>query len=57
MSYKHFRIEEREKIQELLWKKQSIRSIAQKLGRSHTSISREIQRNNPKQLATGLTGH
>lgn len=47
MNYKHFTIEEREKIQELLWQKASIRSIATALGRSPASVSREIRRNKP----------
>ena len=47
MKFKHFRIEEREKIQELLWQKTSIRSIAKVLNRSPSSISREINRNIP----------
>lgn len=45
MNYKHLTIEEREKIQELLWQKTSIRVIAKVLGRSPASISREIRRN------------
>lgn len=47
MHYNHLSIEERETIQELLWQKQSIRYIATVLKRSPSSISREIQRNNP----------
>jgi transposase, IS30 family len=47
MKYKHFTIEEREKIQEMLWQKTSIRNIAGALGRSPSSISREIKRNKP----------
>lgn len=47
MQYNHLSIEEREKIQELLWQKKSMRYIATKLGRSPSSISREIQRNRP----------
>jgi IS30 family transposase len=47
MKYKHISIEEREKIQELLWQKTSIRDIAKILGRSASSISREITRNKP----------
>lgn len=46
MQYKHLSIEEREKIQEMLWQEYSIRKIATKLGRSPSSISREIQKNN-----------
>mgnify|MGYP000441070485 CR=1 FL=1 len=49
MKYQHFRIEEREKIQEMLWQKQSVRAIAKKLDRSPSSISREIKRNLPKE--------
>ena len=45
MKYKHFTIEEREKIQEMLWQKASIRIIAATLGRSTSSVSREIKRN------------
>jgi IS30 family transposase len=49
MKYKHLSIWEREKIQELLWKKQSIRSIAKELDRPPSSISREIRRNLPEE--------
>ena len=45
MKYKHFAIEERERIQELLWQKTSIRSIAAALNRSPSSVSREINGN------------
>lgn len=47
MKYKHFTIEEREKIQLGLWGKRSIRSIARELCRSPSSITRELQRNVP----------
>ncbi len=47
MKYKQLTIEEREKIQELLWQKSSIRSIATELGRNPSTISREISRNIP----------
>ena len=47
MKFKHFSIEEREKIQELLWQKTSIRGIARVLGRSPSSIGREISRTIP----------
>jgi len=47
MNYKHLSIEEREKIQEMLWAKRSIRDIAKALDRSPASISREIKRNKP----------
>jgi IS30 family transposase len=49
MNYNHLSIEEREKIQELLWQKKSIRHIASELGRSPSSISREVKKNNPQQ--------
>jgi IS30 family transposase len=49
MKFKHFRIEEREKIQELLWQKASVRSIAKVLNRSPSSVSREINRSIPLQ--------
>jgi len=45
MKYKHLTIEEREKIQELLWQQSSICSIAMALNRSPSSISREINKN------------
>ena len=45
MTYKHISVEEREKLQEELWKGRSIRSIALELGRSHTSLARELRRN------------
>ena len=46
MNYKHLSIEEREKIQAMIWEKRSIRTIAKALGRSHTTLSREIKRHN-----------
>ncbi len=49
MKYKHLSIEEREKIQELLWQKTSIIDIAKVIGRSHSSIIREINKNIPLQ--------
>src|SRR3989338_9019946 len=45
MKYEHLSILEREKIQELFWLKKSIRYIAGMLGRSPSSISRELRRN------------
>lgn len=47
MNYKHLNIEEREKIQSMMWEKRSIREIAKVIGRSPSSISREMKRNNP----------
>lgn len=50
MKYKHFSIEEREKIQEMLWQKQSLRAIAKEINRSPSSISREIERNKSPEM-------
>lgn len=50
MAYNHLSIDERELIQKLLWEKKSIRYIAGVLKRSPSSISREIKKNNPKQM-------
>ena len=47
MKYLHFSVEEREKIQQGLWEKKSYRAIARELGRSPSSVSREIRRNLP----------
>ena len=52
MQYTHFRIEEREKIQELRWRKVSIRNIAKILGRSHSSVVRELNRHNRGRIYT-----
>lgn len=46
---KHLSIEEREEIQRGLWAKESIRSIAKRLRRPHSTVSKEIRRNNPVQ--------
>ena len=48
MSYKHFTLEERYCLQELLSKGWSMRKIALQLERSPSTISREIQRNRAK---------
>jgi IS30 family transposase len=45
MAYTHLTVEEREEIQQGLWNKESIRSIAERLGRSAGSVSREIRKN------------
>jgi transposase, IS30 family len=50
MIYKHLSICEREKIQELYWLKKSVRNMAEILGRSPSSISRELRRNFPKEF-------
>jgi len=44
MNYQHLSIEEREKIQLMLWQKRSVRAIAKELDRSPSSISREINK-------------
>ena len=49
MKYQHLDVKEREEIQAGLWNKESIRSIAKRLGRSPASISREITKNIPLQ--------
>jgi IS30 family transposase len=49
MHYTHFSIEEREKLQYLWWERKSLRQIARELGRSASSISRELKRNFPEQ--------
>lgn len=49
MKYRHLSIVEREKLQELRWQMKSIRYIANELGRSASSVSREIKRNLPKE--------
>jgi IS30 family transposase len=45
MNYQHLTIEERERLQLMLWQKQSVRVIARELNRSPSSISREINKN------------
>jgi len=45
MSYSHFTIEERISIKHLLAQDISIRHIAKEIGRSPSSVSREIKRN------------
>jgi transposase, IS30 family len=45
MQYKQLSVEERERIQELLWQNASVRTIAKALGRRPSSVSREIARN------------
>lgn len=39
------KVEEREEVEQGLWRNESVRSIARRLGRSHSSIVREIERN------------
>lgn len=47
MAHTQLTVEEREEIQRGLWNNESIRSIAKRLGRSHSSLVREIKRNRP----------
>jgi transposase, IS30 family len=49
MTHKQLSIEDREKIQELLWEKKSLRYIANILKRSPSTISRELKKNYPKE--------
>jgi len=44
MNYQHLTIEERERIQLMLWQKQSVRAMAKELNRNPSSISREINK-------------
>ena len=53
MGYSHFSIEERIAIKHLLAKGVSIRQIARELGRSASSVSREIRRNSGEPNAYG----
>lgn len=60
MNYQHLTIKEREKLQLMLWQKQSVRAIAKELNRSPSSISREINRNrrsDGKRLYIPRTAH
>lgn len=45
MNYKHITIEEREKLQLMVWQKQSVRTMAKELNRNPSTISREINKN------------
>ncbi len=47
MHYAHFSVAEREAIHYGLWEKKSVRAIAREIGRSPSSVSREIRRNLP----------
>ncbi|MHB8661032.1 MAG: IS30 family transposase [Minisyncoccota bacterium] len=49
MAHKQLTVQEREEIQKGLWEKESIRSIAKRLGRSHSTVVREINKNLPPQ--------
>lgn len=45
----HLTIEEREAIQQGIWEQKSVRQIALELSRPHSTVLREIRRNNPEQ--------
>lgn len=45
MHYKHLTIQERETIQLMLWKKESIRDIAKEINRLPSTVSREVNKN------------
>lgn len=47
MKFKQLTIEEREIVQEMWWKKETVRSIARELNRNPSTISRELRRNFP----------
>lgn len=47
MKYKHLSIEERELLQTMWWERKPVREMARALGRSPSSISRELRRNFP----------
>ena len=59
MKYQHFSVEEREKIQEMRWLRKSVRSIAQAINRSPSSVARELRRNFPpeRQVYTPRLAH
>jgi transposase, IS30 family len=50
MTYTHLSILDREKIQEGLWQKKSVRAIARELERPHSAVSREIRKNLPPEI-------
>jgi len=47
-THNHLTIEDREKIQEMIWERESVRSVARVLSRSPSTISREINNNVPE---------
>lgn len=55
MSYTHYTLEERKYLQELLAKGYSFRKIADYLGRSPSSVSREVKRNRSKKAKSGVS--
>ena len=57
MSYTHYTLEERKYLQELLAKGYSFRKIAEYLGRSPSSVSREVRRNRSKKPKNGKSNN
>lgn len=55
MSYTHYTLEERKYLQELLAEGYSFRKIAEYLGRSPSSVSREVRRNRSKKPKWGVS--
>ena len=55
MSYTHYTLEERKYLQELLAEGYSFRKIAEYLGRSPSSVSREVKRNRSKKPKRGVS--
>lgn len=55
MSYTHYTLEERKYLQDLLSKNYSLRKIAEYLGRSPSSVSREVKRNRSKNPKSGTS--
>jgi IS30 family transposase len=51
MKYQHLSDEEREELEHGLWEGESLRSIGKRLGRSHTTLGRELAKN-----GTPITG-
>ena len=45
MKYQHLSVEEREELEHGLWAGDSLRTIAERLGRSHTTLGRELKKN------------
>ena len=57
MSYTHYTLEERKYLQDLLAKGYSFRKIANYLGRSPSSVSREVKRNRSKKPKNGKSNN
>lgn len=57
MSYTHYTLEERKYLQDLLAKGYSFRKIADYLGRSPSSVSREVKRNRSKKPKYGVSNN